>query len=65
LTNAEANVASRRIKEKQGAKLIDRVPKHYVSGEGIAEIWRLTREEWLVTHRGYRLRIVARMHRET
>jgi len=50
LTNAEANRASHRIKEKQGAKLIDRVPGQYVSGDGVKEVWLLTREAWLARH---------------
>ncbi|HZZ90194.1 MAG TPA: GNAT family N-acetyltransferase [Caulobacteraceae bacterium] len=47
LNNAEANVASHRVKEKQGAKLIDRTPRDYVSGPGTKVTWLLTREAWL------------------
>jgi RimJ/RimL family protein N-acetyltransferase len=47
LSNAEANGASGRIKEKQGARLIDREPSRYVSGEGMRMVWLLMREEWL------------------
>jgi ribosomal-protein-alanine N-acetyltransferase len=47
LSNAEKNRASGRIKEKQGARLIDREPSRYVSGEGMRMVWLLTREEWL------------------
>ena len=47
LSNAEANVASGRIKEKQGAQLIDREPSRYVSGEGMRMVWLLRREDWL------------------
>jgi len=47
LVNAEANVASHRIKEKQGATLVDRVRKRCVSGEGVGELWLLTRDAWL------------------
>jgi [ribosomal protein S5]-alanine N-acetyltransferase len=46
LTNAEGNMASARIKEKQGARLIDRVPANFVSGEATSMVWLLTREEW-------------------
>lgn len=46
LTNAEANAASHRIKEKQGAKLVTRIPRQYVSGEGIEEVWLLSRDDW-------------------
>jgi len=48
LSNAEANGASGRIKEKQGARLIDRAPFRFVCGEGTRMIWLLRREDWLV-----------------
>ena len=48
LCNAEANVASQRVKEKQGARLTDRAPRRYVYGEGVRVTWLLTREAWLV-----------------
>lgn len=51
LSNAEVNVASHRVKEKQGAAIIDRTPKRYVYGEGVGVVWLLTREAWLA-HRG-------------
>jgi hypothetical protein len=35
------------VKEKQGATLIDRTPRLYVSGEGIKVTWLLTREAWI------------------
>jgi ribosomal-protein-alanine N-acetyltransferase len=47
LTNAEGNLASHRVKEKQGAQLIDRVAGQYVSGPGTKEVWLLTRDAWL------------------
>lgn len=47
LSNAEANVASARIKEKQGARLMERSPFRYVGGEGQRMVWLLTREDWL------------------
>jgi [ribosomal protein S5]-alanine N-acetyltransferase len=46
LTNAADNAASRRIKEKQGAKLVAREPARFVAGDGIREIWLLSRDEW-------------------
>jgi RimJ/RimL family protein N-acetyltransferase len=52
LTNAAANVASSRIKEKQGARLIETVPKRYVSGEGEGMVWLLEREVWLARRPG-------------
>jgi ribosomal-protein-alanine N-acetyltransferase len=47
LNNAEVNLGSHRVKEKQGAQIVDRVPRRYVYGEGVAVVWRLTREAWL------------------
>jgi len=47
LNNAEANIASHRVKEKQGATLIDRTTRGYVYGEGTKVTWLLTREAWL------------------
>ena len=47
LNNAEDNIASHRVKEKQGATLIDRTPRGYVSGPGTKVTWLLTREAWL------------------
>jgi RimJ/RimL family protein N-acetyltransferase len=47
LTNAQENHASRRIKEKQGARLVDIGIGHYVGGQSSQMIWQLTREDWL------------------
>ena len=47
LSNAEANIASHRVKEKQGATIVDRTPRGYVSGPGTKVTWLLTREAWL------------------
>jgi [ribosomal protein S5]-alanine N-acetyltransferase len=47
LCNAEANVGSHRIKEKQGATVVDRTVRNYVSGPGVRVTWLLTREAWL------------------
>ena len=52
LSNAEANGASGRIKEKQGAQLIDRAPFRFVCGEGTRMIWLLRREDWLARRAG-------------
>lgn len=48
LSNAEANTASHRIKEKQGARIVSRVRARFVGGEDWKVVWLLTREEWLV-----------------
>ncbi len=47
LCNAEANIASHRVKEKQGARIVDRIPANYVSGPGTRVVWLLKREDWL------------------
>jgi [ribosomal protein S5]-alanine N-acetyltransferase len=47
MTNAEANIASRRVKEKQGARPIDRTTRRFISGEGPAEVWLLSRDDWI------------------
>jgi len=46
LTNAAANRASHRVKEKQGAVIVDREPFNYREGPGERVIWRLDREAW-------------------
>jgi RimJ/RimL family protein N-acetyltransferase len=46
LTNAEANHASHRIKEKQGALIIDRLPHDFMVGPDVRVTWLLTREAW-------------------
>jgi len=47
LSNAGANRASARIKEKQGARLVDHEPCRFVFGESRRMVWLLTREDWL------------------
>jgi ribosomal-protein-alanine N-acetyltransferase len=48
LDNAEPNIASHRIKEKQGARIVERIPDaKWLSGEATKVVWRLTREDWL------------------
>ncbi len=47
LTNAVGNVASRRVKEKQGAELLRQEPWAYVAdAQGRRDVWKLTREAW-------------------
>jgi RimJ/RimL family protein N-acetyltransferase len=43
---AVANVASRRISEKQGMRLIATEDRDYVSGRFPSEIWEITAQEW-------------------
>lgn len=47
LSNAQDNHASRRIKERQGARLVDLVIGKSVGGEGPVMVWELTRKDWL------------------
>jgi RimJ/RimL family protein N-acetyltransferase len=47
LRNGKQNTASHRVKEKQGAVVIDRVASRFVGGEGFSIIWRLDRDAWL------------------
>lgn len=47
VSNATANRASARIKEKQGARLIVRERARYVEGEGERMVWLIEREAWL------------------
>jgi [ribosomal protein S5]-alanine N-acetyltransferase len=47
LRNGEQNIASHRVKEKQGAAVVDRVPARFVAGEGFSIVWRLDRDTWL------------------
>src|SRR4029077_18745639 len=43
---AVANIASRRISEKQGMRLVATEDRGYVSGRFPAEIWEITADEW-------------------
>lgn len=45
-SKAAANLASRRISEKQGMRLVGTTEKDYVSGRQLSEIWEITAEEW-------------------
>ena len=47
LSNAQENQASRRIKEKQGAQLVDILIGRYVGGECSQMVWQLMREDWI------------------
>ncbi len=52
VAKARQNIASRRISEKQGARLVAIEERPFVSGPTLAEIWELTREEWNARLRG-------------
>jgi ribosomal-protein-alanine N-acetyltransferase len=43
---AVANLASRRISERSGMRLIRTEERDYVSGRLATEVWEITREEW-------------------
>lgn len=47
LSNAQANAASGRIKEKQGAELVEVAHGDFVAGPGPRMVWRLDRDAWL------------------
>ncbi len=47
LSNAAPNIGSGRIKQKQGARLIARETKAFVSGDFEREVWLLEAEDWL------------------
>ena len=43
---AAANIASRRVSEKQGMRVVATEERDYVSGRMLAEIWEITADEW-------------------
>jgi len=43
---AAANLASRRISESQGMRLVSTYEGEYVSGRMPGEVWEITAEEW-------------------
>lgn len=47
LSNAQGNQASRRIKEKQGARLVDLLIGRFVNGQASQMVWQLRRDDWL------------------
>ena len=44
--NASSNRASRRVKEKTGARFLGTVTMEHNSGETVTERWEVTREDW-------------------
>jgi len=46
VSKAAENIASRRISEKQGMRLVGTHEKDYVSGRLLSEEWEITAEEW-------------------
>ncbi|KAF1030895.1 MAG: hypothetical protein GAK37_01058 [Pseudomonas sp.] len=49
---AAPNVASRRISERTGMRLIRRDEGQFVEGNFPRDIWEITREEWLASREG-------------
>ncbi|MBS0549373.1 MAG: GNAT family N-acetyltransferase [Proteobacteria bacterium] len=47
LTNAQENHASRRIKEKQGARLVELLISRCVSGPVEQMVWQLSAQDWM------------------
>ena len=43
---AVVNIASRRVSEKTGMRVIATEERAYVSGRLLTEIWEITAEEW-------------------
>ena len=46
VSKAVENVASRRISEKQGMRLVGTEMKDYVCGRLLSEVWEITAKEW-------------------
>lgn len=46
VSKSVSNIASRRISERQGMRLVGHELRDYVSGPAQSEIWELTAEEW-------------------
>jgi [ribosomal protein S5]-alanine N-acetyltransferase len=46
VAKAVPNIASRRISEKQGMRVIATMERNYLGGRFPAELWELTAEEW-------------------
>lgn len=58
-TNAQENHPSRRIKERQGARLVDLVIGRHVGGETTHMVWLLAREDWQAVRPTPKRRAVA------
>jgi ribosomal-protein-alanine N-acetyltransferase len=50
---AAGNVASRRISEKTGMRVVERKESEYVSGRLATEVWEVTAEEWRVWRKAH------------
>ncbi|PCI56758.1 MAG: GNAT family N-acetyltransferase [Alphaproteobacteria bacterium] len=50
VSNVKNNVASRRVKQKTGATFLREERALHHNGEDIAQIWEITKEDWLKHH---------------
>jgi [ribosomal protein S5]-alanine N-acetyltransferase len=48
VSKAAANIASRRISEKQGMRKVGEAESDYVSGRLLSERWEITAQEWRI-----------------
>src|SRR5438067_6130393 len=46
IPKAAPNIASRRISEKQGMRLVATEERDYVAGRFLTEIWEITADDW-------------------
>jgi RimJ/RimL family protein N-acetyltransferase len=51
-SKAVDNIASRRVSEKQGMRMIGTTERDSVSGRVLSETWEITAEEWRARRRG-------------
>jgi len=51
VVNAKGNLASRRVKEKTGARWVGAAHIKHHEGEGEADVWEVTREAWAAIRR--------------
>jgi len=54
---AIANVASRRISEKTGMRVVGTEERNLVSGRQLSEVWEITAEEWRAFRAGLGIRV--------
>lgn len=45
-SKAADNIASRRVSEKQGMRMVGTTERDYVSGHFVTQIWEITADEW-------------------
>ena len=65
ILKAADNIASRRISEKSGMRVVGTEEREYVSGTLLTEIWEITAEEWRERHGIYNASAKSLEVRET